>query len=447
MRRYLVLRPIEVTPCRALSGQSRSAAIFDRGFLVLLLVIACWVQAPVAIGQELQAQPAKGEAAQAAAAEAPDRPYFEDLAMAGSAAVAQGKRLLVFDAPSDLMPDDKTALPPFFEWITDREVAAHIQDHYVPVVRFVGPPKAILFVDKKGNPVDSPGQEIVLTYFCMPDGTVLHLIIGHVSKAAFLRNSNWVRSMCHPVPDDQKEKQLAIRTKHRERLLSEHVAHIEQEQIALWKNDEPPDELLAHHIEDTVKEAAAFRKQQIRRRFGSAWTATQHQLIVPAMAAHGELEPEYIHVLLSELAGVHIDRLRQPAYEQLAHQKFWTASQTSQAAITAYRSAVQQNQPTLFVIEVPPRQKQAAILKSPNMARVMNQFVVARRVTLADLAIVLDACELEKITLPRSEQLQFVAYRPDGKLAATLTDKHSVTTTTRLLQRVVESLDQEPNKK
>ena len=81
------------------------------------------------------------------------------------------------------------------------------------------------------------------------------------------------------------------------------------------------------------------------------------------------------------------------------------------------------------------------------MARVMKEFVVARRVTLADLAIVLDACELEKITLPRSEQLQFVAYRPDGKLAATLTDKHSVTTTTRLLQRVVESLDQEPNKK
>ena len=71
----------------------------------------------------------------------------------------------------------------------------------------------------------------VATYFCAPDGRVLHCIAGPVNAPAMLREAKWVVETAKKAIDESKGDggvfKARMRTAHAERLRTEHGLAVE----------------------------------------------------------------------------------------------------------------------------------------------------------------------------------------------------------------------------
>jgi hypothetical protein len=67
--------------------------------------------------------------------------------------------------------------------LADAQVGEYVNDHFVASFLKVGTFTIAGGAKQGGN---------VATYFCLPDGSVLHAIAGPVNAAKFLREARWV---------------------------------------------------------------------------------------------------------------------------------------------------------------------------------------------------------------------------------------------------------------
>jgi hypothetical protein len=102
--------------------------------------------------------------------------------------------------------------------LADSEVGAYLNEHFVSSVQKLGTFRLVGGQKQGGN---------VASYFCLPDGRVLHIVAGSVDAATLLREARWVidavqmARMLDPAPDDSKLKAVFGKA-HADRLRQEH---------------------------------------------------------------------------------------------------------------------------------------------------------------------------------------------------------------------------------
>ena len=100
--------------------------------------------------------------------------------------------------------------------LTDEKVGKYVNEHFVTSYQKVGTFKIVGNNKQGGN---------VASYFCAPDGRVLHCVAGPVDAATFLREAQWVVDTLLAANKSSKGEgakfKEAFRKAHAEKLLNE----------------------------------------------------------------------------------------------------------------------------------------------------------------------------------------------------------------------------------
>ena len=106
--------------------------------------------------------------------------------------------------------------------LSDKKVGEYLDKHFVCAFQRVGTFKIVGGQKQGGN---------VASYFCAPDGRVLHAIAGPVDGPTFLRESQWIIETAEKAIKDSKgdggKFKIAMRTAHAEKLRTEHGLAVE----------------------------------------------------------------------------------------------------------------------------------------------------------------------------------------------------------------------------
>jgi hypothetical protein len=102
------------------------------------------------------------------------------------------------------------------------EVGKYLNEYYVAAFQKVGTFRIVNGQKQGGN---------VASYFCAPDGRVLHVIAGPVDAGTFLREAKWViettKTAMKAAGDDGAKFKAIFRQAHAERLRQEHGLAVE----------------------------------------------------------------------------------------------------------------------------------------------------------------------------------------------------------------------------
>ncbi|GIW80702.1 MAG: hypothetical protein KatS3mg105_2509 [Gemmatales bacterium] len=77
--------------------------------------------------------------------------------------------------------------------LANKEVGKYLNEYFVSSYQKVGTFRVVRTVDRNGRPqlIQKQGGNVA-TYFCAPDGRVLHVIAGPVNADVMLREAKWV---------------------------------------------------------------------------------------------------------------------------------------------------------------------------------------------------------------------------------------------------------------
>jgi hypothetical protein len=109
--------------------------------------------------------------------------------------------------------------------LTQDDVGQYLNRHFVSAFQKVG-----TFRIQNGN---KQGGNVA-SYFCTPDGRVLHAIAGPVGGAAFLREARWANEtyqLALMVPRSSAEMQAFFRKAHLDRLQAEHFVALAENRL------------------------------------------------------------------------------------------------------------------------------------------------------------------------------------------------------------------------
>jgi hypothetical protein len=106
--------------------------------------------------------------------------------------------------------------------LSDKKVGEYLGQHFVCAFQRVGTFKIVGKQKQGGN---------VASYFCAPDGRVLHAIAGPVDGPTFLRESQWIiqtaKKAIKDADGDGGKFKIAMRTAHAEKLRQDHGLAVE----------------------------------------------------------------------------------------------------------------------------------------------------------------------------------------------------------------------------
>jgi hypothetical protein len=106
--------------------------------------------------------------------------------------------------------------------LADKKVGAYLDEHFVCAFQRVGTFKVVGAQKQGGN---------VASYFCAPDGRVLHAVAGPVDGPTFLREATWVidtaKKAIKDADGDGGKFKIAMRTAHAEKLRKENGLVVE----------------------------------------------------------------------------------------------------------------------------------------------------------------------------------------------------------------------------
>jgi hypothetical protein len=106
--------------------------------------------------------------------------------------------------------------------LSDKKVGDYLDKHFVCAFQRVGTFKIVGKQKQGGN---------VASYFCAPDGRVLHAVAGPVDGSTFLRESTWIVETATKAIADSKgdggKFKILMRTAHADKLRREHGLAVE----------------------------------------------------------------------------------------------------------------------------------------------------------------------------------------------------------------------------
>lgn len=192
------------------------------------------------------------------------------------------------------------------------EVAKYLNEYYAASFQKVATFKIVGGAKQGGN---------VASYFCAPDGRVLHVVAGPVDGATLLREAKWVVETTKKAMESSKNDGVAFkayfRTAHAERLKNEHGLVVEPVTFdppvdkdppgALTYNDPtgrplapklPPPPVDGPDVTIRAKqtaEAAAPGARALMDRKGGRWVLGNQGRVHMLMAAHGMAKIETVY--------------------------------------------------------------------------------------------------------------------------------------------------------
>lgn len=106
--------------------------------------------------------------------------------------------------------------------LADKKVGDYLDKYFVSAFQRVGTFRIVGKAKQGGN---------VASYFCAPDGRVLHAVAGPVNSDTFLREAKWIVETAQKCVEDSKgdggKFRIALRTAHSEKLRREHGLQVE----------------------------------------------------------------------------------------------------------------------------------------------------------------------------------------------------------------------------
>lgn len=208
--------------------------------------------------------------------------------------------------------------------LANPEVGRVVQQHFAAAFQKVATFRIVNGQKQGGN---------VASYFCAPDGRVLHCVAGPVGAADFLRETRWVVDAVRGATEEHRRTEqpwkAIFRRRHAERLRQEHGLVVEpvpfdppaaDPDSALTYRDPsgrplvpvlppPPVDGPDVRFRALAAEAAAGDAKALRDRSGRGWRVTNGARV---------------HQLLAAYAGVPLERLYATIFEQILGERVST---------------------------------------------------------------------------------------------------------------------------
>ncbi len=224
--------------------------------------------------------------------------------------------------------------------LANPDVGAYVNRHFVSAFQKVATFRIVNGQKQGGN---------VASYFCAPDGRVLHCIAGPVGAPQFLAEARWVVETVRKTSEEAKRTEQSwkgiFRRHHAERLRQEHGLVVEpvafdppatQEDGALTYRDPsgrplvpvlPPPPIDGPDVNFGAKALAAapLEKEAVRDRCGRGWRLGNQGRVHQIFAAHA----------LSK-----IDKLYATIFEQILGERVSTQPVLTVGAAPGCRTAV-----------------------------------------------------------------------------------------------------------
>jgi hypothetical protein len=164
----------------------------------------------------------------------------------------------------------------------------------------------------------------IVSYFCAPDGRVLHAVAGAVDAATLLREATWTVDSAKQAIEECRAKEVpfkaVFRRMHAERLRREHGLVVEpvtfeaaepaEDDPLTWRDPSgrpmTPPPLLAPPIDGPDVQFRALAKEApdgIRDRKGCCWRLTPQAQVHQLLAAHALVKIERLYPSLFSIAG------------------------------------------------------------------------------------------------------------------------------------------------
>lgn len=284
-----------------------------------------------------------------------------------------------------------------------------------------------------------PGTEHAITYFVTPDGRVLHFLSGFVSAEIFFNEAKWTL-VCDADAQrlPEAEQPQVYREGHLERIPSDNP--LGQFSIQQAK----PSEADAFRLLVAARKA---RESALLARLGENFPGTEAAKMLAAMAAHGEVEADQAHVLLSEMPLIKLVDLERPAWTVLTGQRFRQTTSRRDELRQWLKGAFAKDKPVLLVVDAaqPVPVSSKPVLEKvpwpPKSSTVKNLLpkVETSQLSQDELAALIYDAKLPNITYPSSKPPRFVVLSLGGTRLEMISEEGGYTKLGRVLANAVES--------
>jgi hypothetical protein len=210
--------------------------------------------------------------------------------------------------------------------LADAKVGKYLDEHFVAAFQRVGTFRIVGKQKQGGN---------VATYFCAPDGRVLHAIAGPVNADTMLRESKWIVETTKKAIEDCKgdggKFKVIMRTAHADKLKREHGLAVEPITFDPPEKQDPNDTLTyrdptGQPLAPILKPApidgpdVTFRAQQENAKFAAGAKSVQDRRGGGwVLGNQGR-----VHVLLAAHSMAKIDRVYASVFEGILGERIST---------------------------------------------------------------------------------------------------------------------------
>jgi mono/diheme cytochrome c family protein len=326
----------------------------------------------------------------AAASLAAEPIWISDLEEATSQAQKQGKLLLVIHLNTDFAVDGRASkAAQLFRAValSDDQLQKRLQSRFVVVCQGAGASDRLRGAAATRGKSTSRVEPTALTYFCLPDGRVLHFVPGYLTSAELGAAVDWVEATYAKllrVP--AREMEHALRECHGQRI------HAADRQVfaASFPSRWSAGELKAGPSTADLPAALTAARNTFARSLRQRVASETGPRAASVLSTQGTIGAELAHLVMSEFPLISLADLQRPAFETWARQRYWAASPRRAMLAAWWNERVARDEPALLVIAddvfawaeptvADPKDSfawpPAASADSPELQRIANQIV------------------------------------------------------------------------
>jgi hypothetical protein len=286
----------------------------------------------------------------AAANLAAEPTWMSDLAEATSQAQKHGKLLLVIHLNTDFAVDGRASkAAQLFRAValSDDELQKRLQSRFVVACQGAGSSNRLLGAAATRGKSTSRVEPTALTYFCLPDGRVLHFVPGYLTSAELSAAVDWVEATYAKllrVPS--REMEHTLRECHLQRI---HAADL-QAYAASFPSRWSAGELKAGPSTADLPAALTAARTAFGRSLTRRVAGETGPRAVSVLSAQGTIGAELAHLVMSEFPLISLVDLQRPAFETWTRQRYWAASPRREMLVAWWNERVDREEPALLVI-------------------------------------------------------------------------------------------------
>jgi hypothetical protein len=286
----------------------------------------------------------------AAANRAAEPIWMSDLAEATAQAQKQGKLLLVVHLNTDFAVDGRASkAAQLFRAValSEDELQKRLQSRFVVVCQGAGASDRLRGAAATRGKATSRVEPTALTYFCLPDGRVLHFVPGYLTSSELGAAVDWVEATyAQLLRVPSREMEHALRECHAQRI---HAAD-RQAFAASFPSRWSAGELKAGPSTADLPAALTAARNTFARSLRQRVASETGPRGASVLSTQGTIGAELAHLVMSEFPLISLADLQRPAFETWARQRYWAASSRREMLAAWWNERVDRDEPALLVI-------------------------------------------------------------------------------------------------